>query len=274
MIDAHHHVWSLQRGDYGWLTPDLPIYRDYSLDDLRPLLGDITTTVLVQAAPTEAETAWLLGVARASAGLVQGVVGWVDMLARDAPDRIAVLARNPLLKGLRPMLQDIDDTEWLLRPDVQPAIAAMIETGLRFDALVQPRHLPMLYTFCARYPNVPVVIDHGAKPAIASGAWQPWADDIRRLARATSANCKLSGLVTEAGRDWCADDLRRYVDHLIDCFGPARLMWGSDWPVVNLAGGYSPWRETTFSVLLQLSVEDRHTIVGRTAAEFYALTRV
>src|SRR6185437_14639757 len=111
MIDAHHHVWSLVRGDYGRLTPDLPIYRDYSLDDLRPLLGDINATVLVQAAPTEAETAWLLDVARNSSGLVEGVVGWIDMPKRDAPERTAVLAREPLLKGLRPMLQDIDDTE-------------------------------------------------------------------------------------------------------------------------------------------------------------------
>src|SRR6185312_14189740 len=118
----------------------------------------------------------------------------------------------------------IDDTEWLLHPEVQPAIAAMLETGLRFDALVQPRHLPMLRTFCTRYPSLPVVIDHCAKPAIASGAWQPWADDIRRLAQETSAYCKLSGLVTEAARDWRTEDLRRYVDHLIDCFGPARLM--------------------------------------------------
>ena len=129
----------------------------------------------------------------------------------------------------------------------------------------------MLRTFCTRYPSLPVVIDHCAKPAIASGAWQPWADDIRRLAQETSAYCKLSGLVTEAARDWRTEDLRRYVDHLIDCFGPARLMWGSDWPVVNLAGGYSRWRETTHSLLLQLSVEERHTIVGGTAAKFYGL---
>ena len=272
MIDAHHHVWSLARGDYGWLTPDLPIYRDYSLEDLRPLLGDITATVLVQAAPTEAETTWLLDVARNSSGLVRGVVGWIDMPKRDAPGRIALLARDPLLKGLRPMLQDIDDSEWLLRSEVHPAIATMLETDLRFDALVQPRHLPMLCTFCTRYPTLALVIDHGAKPAIASAAWQPWADDIRRLARETSAYCKLSGLVTEAARNWCTDDLRRYVDHLIECFGPARLMWGSDWPVVDLAGGYSRWRATAHSLLLQLSVEERRTIFGRTAAKFYGLT--
>src|SRR5262245_2824306 len=136
-VDAHHHVWRVTRGDYGWLTPDLPIYRDYTLDDLRPQLGDITATVLVQAAPTEAETAFLLQVARASDGLVRGVIGWADFTAADAPARIAALRDDPLLKGLRPMLQDIADTAWILRPNVQPALRAVAEAGLRFDALVQ-----------------------------------------------------------------------------------------------------------------------------------------
>jgi L-fuconolactonase len=133
-VDAHHHVWRIARGDYGWLTPDLPIHRDHTLDDLRPLLGDITATVLVQAASTEAETAFMLEVARGSAGLVRGVVGWTDFAHRDAPAHIAALAGEPLLKGLRPMLQDIADTDWILRADIEPAISALIAAGLRFDA--------------------------------------------------------------------------------------------------------------------------------------------
>lgn len=271
-VDAHHHIWQLSRGDYGWLTPDLPIYRDYTLDDLRPLLGDITSTVLVQAAPTEAETAFLIAAARHSAGLVRGVVGWTDFTHPDAPDRIAALAATPLLKGLRPMLQDIADTHWILRAEVQPAIAAMIAAGLRFDALVQPRHLPMLLQLCRRHPTLPLVIDHGAKPAIAQGAWQPWADDIARVARETPARCKLSGLVTEAGRNNSADDLRRYVDQLLVCFGPQRLLWGSDWPVVNLAGGYGYWRETTITLLAGLPASERDAIIGGNALDFYGLT--
>ena len=125
-VDAHHHVWTLARGDYRWLSPDLPIARDYGLDDLRPLLGDITATVLVQAADSEAETAFMLDVARGSAGLVRGVVGWTNLASPGAPARIAELAADPLLKGLRPMLQDIDDTAWILRPAVQLALAAML----------------------------------------------------------------------------------------------------------------------------------------------------
>ena len=271
-VDAHHHVWRIGRGDYGWLTPDLPIHRDYRLADLRPLLGDITATVLVQAAPTEAETAYLLNVARNSEGLVRGVVGWENLAARGTPDRIATLAADPVLVGLRPMLQDIEDAGWVLRAEVQPALAAMVQIGLHFDALVQPRHLAVLPALAARHPDLPLVIDHGAKPAIASGAFQPWADDIALVARETPAFCKLSGLVTEASADWQLDDLRRYADHLLACFGPQRLMWGSDWPVVNLAGGYARWREATLALLSQLSSADQDAVLGGTALAFYGLS--
>jgi L-fuconolactonase len=273
-VDAHHHVWRLSRGDYAWLTPDLPIHRDYTIDDLRPLLGDITATVLVQAAPTEAETAFMLDVARDSSGLVRGVVGWVDFTGHDAPARIAVLGGEPLLKGLRPMLQDIVETDWILREAAQPAIKAMVNAGLRFDALVQPRHLPTLTRLCALHPGLQLVIDHGAKPAIANGDWQPWADDIAIVARETPALCKLSGLITEAGRDWCVNDLRRYVDHLLVCFGTDRLMWGSDWPVVNLAGGYARWREASRELLAPLSAGERHAILGGNAVKFYDISGV
>ena len=242
-VDAHHHVWTIARGDYRWLSPDLSIARDYGLDDLRPLLGDITTTVLVQAADTEAETAFLLDVARASAGLVQGVVGWTDLAAPGAPARIGELAGLPLLKGLRPMLQDIEDTGWILRPAVQPALAAMARHGLRFDALLKPRHLPVIAELAQRHPDLPVVIDHAAKPDIANGSFQPWARHIARLARETPWCCKVSGLVTEARADWQVEDLRPYVDHLLATFGPDRLMWGSDWPVVTLASNYRRWHE-------------------------------
>jgi L-fuconolactonase len=270
-VDAHHHVWQVARGDYGWLTPDLPICRDYGLDDLRPLLGDISATVLVQAAPTEAETGFLLDTAGASGGLVRGVVGWTDLAASDAPTRIAALARDPLLCGLRPMLQDIADTGWILRADVQPALQAMAENGLRFDALIQPRHLPLLPTLCARHPGLPIVIDHGAKPFIAAGVFQPWADHIALVARETGAFCKLSGLVTEAAAAWQTADLRRYVDHLLACFGSDRLMWGSDWPVVNLAGGYARWRAASLDLLSGLDAADRAKVLGGTAQAFYGL---
>jgi L-fuconolactonase len=270
-VDAHHHVWRIARGDYDWLTPDLPIHRDYALDDLRPLLGDITATVLIQAAPTEAETDFMLTVARHSHNLVRGVVGWTDLAAPDAVARVTAMATSPLLKGLRPMLQDIADTDWILRPEVQPALIAMTQCGLRFDALIQPRHLPMLLSLVRRHPHLPIVIDHAAKPAIARGAFDTWADDLARAARETDVFCKVSGLVTEAAPQWHDDDLRRYVDHLIACFGPSRLMWGSDWPVVELAGGYARWRTATDHLLASLDAAARDAILGGTACAFYGL---
>ncbi|MBN8873722.1 MAG: amidohydrolase family protein [Rhodospirillales bacterium] len=271
IVDAHHHVWRIGRGDYAWIHPGSPLHRDYTLADLRPLLGDIDATVLVQAAPTEAETAYLLNVARNSGGLVRGVVGWEDLSLRDAAARIHAMAADPLLKGLRPMLQDIEDTGWILHPTLQPALAAMEAAQLCFDALIQPRHLPAILGLCGRHPTLRVVVDHAAKPAIATGGFQPWADDIARLARETAATCKISGLVTEAGPQWKTDDLRRYVDHLLDCFGPTRLMWGSDWPVVELAGGYASWRAAALSLLRGLDAEAQAAILGGTAATFYRL---
>jgi L-fuconolactonase len=258
----------------------LPIYRDYGLQDLRPFLADagpvadapgIAATVLVQAAPTEAETHFLLQVARDSSGLVRGVIGWADLAAADAPARIASLAVDRLLKGVRPMLHDIPDREWILRPDVQPALAEIAARGLVFDALIRPPHLPVVLELARRHPTLRIVIDHAAKPNIAGGGLQPWATDIARVARETDVVCKLSGLVTEAAPDWRVTDLQLYVDHLLDVFGPQRLMWGSDWPVVDLAGGYLRWRDATLHLLRHLPDVARDAVLGGTAASVYRL---
>jgi L-fuconolactonase len=273
-IDAHHHVWRLDRGDYPWLTPALaPLYRDFTLDDLRPHLvhAGIAGTILVQAAPTEAETRFLLAVARESGGLVKGVVGWVDMAAPDAPHRIAALASDPALRAIRPMIQDIADPDWMLDRRVAAAFRALIELGLCFDALVKPVHLANLRRLIERHPDLPVVVDHGAKPAIADRRFEPWARDIAAIARDTTAFCKLSGLVTEAGAEWRIEDLRPCVDHLIEAFGAARLIWGSDWPVVNLAGGYASWRAASDALLADLTDEDRARLYGGNAIQFYGL---
>ena len=275
-VDAHHHVWRLERGDYGWLTPTpalAPIYRDFDLDDLRPLLAaaGVEATVLVQAAPSVAETQFLLDVAHRSNGLVRGVVGWVDLGAEDAVETLAALAADPLLKSIRPMLQDLTDPEWIARGEVQPALAALPQLGLRFDALVKPRELKPLLRALERHPDLAVVIDHCAKPAIAGNGWQPWADDIAAIARHTQAHCKLSGLVTEAGAAWTVERLRRYTDHVLQCFGPGRLLWGSDWPVVALAASYEAWAAASDSLLAGVSPADRERIYGANARRFYGL---
>jgi L-fuconolactonase len=271
-IDAHQHFWRLSRGDYGWLTPGSgPLWRDFLPADLAPLLAaaGVEATVLVQAAPTSAETAFLLELADRTP-FVAAVVGWVDFEAPDAAHQIATLAARPKLKGLRPMVQDLADDAWMLRGTLAPAIGAMVAHGLAFDALVKPRHLPILLEFAARHPGLRIVIDHGGKPDIAAGVLEPWARDIRLLARDTGLYCKLSGLLTEAAPGAGLAQLRPFIDTLIDAFGPDRLMWGSDWPVVNLSGDYLGWAQGVREAIeRRLGASAQAAILGGTAAEFY-----
>lgn len=245
MIDAHFHIWQLSRADYGWLTPDQgPIYRDVTLDDWRAVSVPcgVTGGVLVQAAPTEAETHFLLRQANAAQDVL-GVVGWTDLLAADAPARIQALARHPGLKALRPMLHDIADPDWVLQPALQPAFDAMLACDLALDALVRPQHLSRIAHLARRYPALRIVVDHGAKPDIAQGQWQDWADALARLAQCPNVCCKLSGLWTEAGPGVDATATWRHGQHILASFGASRVMWGSDWPVLEQAGAYGRWHD-------------------------------
>jgi L-fuconolactonase len=274
-IDAHHHLWTLARGDYGWLTPDLaPIYRDFRLSDLTPHLAAaaIEGTILVQAAATEAETMFLLDIAE-NAAVVRGVVGWSDFDAADGVARIEALAARKLLVGLRPMVQDIADDDWLLSPTLAPLLAAMARAGLVFDALVLPRHLPRLLRVVDRHPDLQFVLDHCAKPRLATGEIASWQRDIALLAEHPNIVCKLSGLATEAAPDWQISDLRQAVDHVVTCFGPQRMLWGSDWPVVDLAGGYAKWFAATETLLADLSAGEKADIFGGNAARVYLASR-
>jgi L-fuconolactonase len=273
-VDAHQHFWRVGRGDYGWLTAQAhpSIHRDFMPADLEASLRRcrIDKTILVQAAPTEAETRFLLEVA-AGTPFVAGVVGWIDFEAANAPDAVLALARNKTLVGLRPMLQDLPDDEWLLRPSLKPLFEAMKVAGLRFDALVKPRHLPMLTRFLERHPDLPVVIDHAAKPNVADGALEPWASQMREIARETAALCKVSGLASEAGPGWDTEMLRPFVDVMLDAFGPSRLMWGSDWPMLLEAGDYLRWVATANELMAGVSVAERGPIFGANAAAFYGI---
>lgn len=275
-IDAHHHFWDLARGDYGWLTPALaPIYRDFGPGDLAPLLQarGIDRTILVQAAPTFAETQYLLRLAE-TAPFVAGVVGWIDFDAADAAQTIArIAAEHPLLAGLRPMLHDIADEDWLLRPNLAAAFEAMAEHGLVFDALARPQHLQRVQKICERHPNLTVVIDHIAKPPIRDKQLDPWRADMAAVARCANTVCKLSGIVTEAAPDWTVSDIKPFVEHVLASFGPQRLLWGSDWPVVDLAGGYAHWWDMTQTSLTPLDAAARDAILGGTAARIYLSRR-
>jgi L-fuconolactonase len=242
-IDTHQHFWKLDRGDYDWLSSDLEVlYRDYLPDELEPLLkqSGIDGTIAVQAADSEAETDYLLSLCERH-DWIKGVVGWVDLEHPNAAVKIERLAKNPKLLGLRPMIQSITDDKWMLRDSLRPAISAMIEQQLSFDALVLERHLEYLQRFLARYPELTVVIDHCAKPEIRNELFEPWASKIAAVAQHKNVFCKISGLATEASPQWKADDLKRYIEHVCNCFGTERLLFGSDWPVLNLASNYRHW---------------------------------
>ncbi len=270
-IDSHQHYWRIARGDYGWLTPDLgPIYRDFLPDDLAPLATEcgIDATILVQAAPTVAETEFLLDIAVRTPS-VAGVVGWVDFEAPEAIADIARLAKNPKLVGLRPMIHDIADERWMLRPIFDRVFRTIAAQGLVFDALVRPPHLPHLDTLATRYPELSIVVDHGAKPLIATGAREPWARDLSRLAMCANVVCKLSGLATEAGKNWNTATLRPFMDLIADIFGGKRLLFGSDWPVLNLAGSYRQWFDIVRDFVESRADLDAAAVFGGNAARIY-----
>ncbi len=277
IIDAHVHVWELARGDYEWITPELgPLFRDFSLDDLEQALGASTVSrvVLIQCAPSEAETEFLLGIAEAAKQWVAGVVGWTDFESPNAPERIDALSKRKCLVGLRPMVQNIPDTTWMLQRMLSPAFEAVSQSQLCFDALVQPRHLPVLLELLERHSELKVVIDHCAKPDIHSGELEPWATQIREIALATNVFCKLSGLVTEAGMAWEASHLRPYVDVLCDAFGEDRLIWGSDWPVVNYNANYSAWLSVAAELTAGMGAVARKKILSANAVRFYGLDHI
>ncbi|PMS14709.1 amidohydrolase [Trinickia dabaoshanensis] len=274
-IDAHQHFWQLARGDYGWLTPALaPLYRDFSPGDLRPIAraAGVARGIVVQAAPTVAETRYLLDLARDDPSIA-GVVGWVPLDERDAPALIAEWAGEPKFKGVRPMLQDLPDDDWIARPALDPAIGALIERGLVFDALVFTRHLPYLTEFARRHRRLRIVLDHGAKPPIADGAagWSPWAARVAELAALPNVFCKISGLVTEAAVPWTDSMLEPYLSHLIEQFGAARSMWGSDWPVVDMNGGFAAWHACAARFAERLQPGERAALFGGTAHACYGI---
>lgn len=276
LIDAHQHFWRLADRAGHWPPPALaPIHRDFAHADLEPLLAQsgVTGTVLVQSLPTVADTLQLLELADRHP-VVKGVVGWVDLLAKDAPEQIDALARHRKLKGLRPMLQDLPDPSWIAQAALTPAVTAMQAHGLVFDALVLPRHLGALLAFAQRHPGLAIVIDHAAKPEIALGRLDPWRQDMAALAALPRVHCKLSGLLTEAGAHARASALEPYVAHLFATFGAERLVWGSDWPVLNLAAEYADWLAMAQALCKdQPGMDDTHmaAIFGGNARRIYRL---
>lgn len=282
-VDSHCHLWSLARGDYGWLDPEnkalAPIVRDFTADDLDEELSaqDIGQAILVQAAATTAETDYLLDLA-AHSSRVAGVVGWVEVSDPAAITHLNRWATNPLFKGVRPMVQDIAQDDWVATAPNTDVVTTMQSLGLRFDALVLTRHLPHLLTFAKMYPDLPIVIDHCAKPPFRDGMdsalGHAWRDGMQRLAQETGAYCKLSGLLTEMTAAQVPDAenlLSPLISDLIDWFGPDRLMWGSDWPVLTLVETFSGWTNLSARLLSGFPQNQQAAVKGGTARQFYGL---
>jgi L-fuconolactonase len=278
VVDAHHHFWTPSRYDYYWMAGSEldPIRRSYQPADLRPLLRDagVDFTVLVQTVPSVAETREFLQIAERTP-FVQGVVGWVDLTDPAVGDTLDNLKAQPdgkWLVGIRHMVHDEKDPEWLLRPDVQRGLGAVGDAGLAYDLLVRPRELPAAVATARAFPGMRLVVDHIAKPPIASGEIDAWAALMEPFHDLPHVSCKLSGMITEANwRSWTSNDLRPYVATALDVFGLDRVMYGSDWPVCLLAGEYGVVKRALEEALPTLSPDERAKVFGRNAIDFYQL---
>jgi L-fuconolactonase len=277
IVDAHQHFWDPARGDYHWLKPDNPIHRVFATGDLRPLLVQtgVDATILVQAAPTVAETDNMLGIARKTP-FVLGVVGWVDLLAADAAAELRRRAEDPLFLGVRPMLQDIPDPDWILQSGLTPALNTIAAEGLVFDALILPHQLGATTQLALRHPQLSIVLDHAAKPQLGEAdAMTAWAKGIEALAALPNVTCKVSGLLTELRPGATCDDVARAVGVLFDLFGASRLIWGSDWPVLTLsncfvgAGDYQGWFELAREAVAAKDSSAVRAVMGDNATRIY-----
>ena len=274
-IDAHHHFWNPARGDYGWMPEDDPVLsRIYDPADLAVGLSEtgVAQTVLVQAAPSVEETEYMLGIADATPHVAK-VVGWIDFEDPSQRQVLERLARHPKFSGVRPMIQDIPDDTWMLRPQVQWAFSALIELDLTFDCLGLSRHLPYFHTLLMKYPQMRTVIDHCMKPQLRDAAhFALWADGMTKLADETRAYCKLSGLVTEADADFSDEALKPATDHVLTAFGANRVMWGSDWPVSRLRCEYQDWFAQARRLTSHLGAAAQGQIFEQTARVFYRIS--
>ena len=277
IVDAHHHFWDPSRRDYPWMGADLDsIRRPFGPDEMRPLLAEagVDRTILVQTISSSDETQEFLETA-ATTNFVAGVVGWVDLTDPGVADGIARLregAGGERLVGIRHQAHDEPDPDWLIRDDVVAGIARVGQAGLVFDLLVRPRELPAALALARRLPDVRFVIDHVAKPPIATAQVEPWAERIAGFRELEHVACKVSGMVTEADwHRWTAADLRPYVDHVLDVFGPERLLFGSDWPVCLLAASYEQVLEAAQTSCEGLGDDDQARVFGETARRVYRL---
>jgi L-fuconolactonase len=275
IIDAHQHFWNLDKVSYPWLTPDFgPIHRNFEASELQPHLqaAGIDRTIIVQSMNSEEDTEYMLNTA-AVHNWVGGVVGWVPLNEpQKASQQLYIYAKNPLFKGVRHLIHEEADPDWIVRDEVIEGLRVLASFGMTFDVVaVFPNHLKHVPTLAEKVPDLKIVIDHLAKPPIADRGWEPWASQFARAAEYPFVHAKVSGLNTAAGADWSGEDLKPYIDFTLEKFGANRMMFGSDWPVAILAGNYAQvWNETKKAISGCTSAEI-DAILGGTAAAFYGV---
>jgi L-fuconolactonase len=273
-LDAHQHFWKYSPVDYGWINDEMAaLKRDFLPCDLGPLLAasGFDGCVAVQARQSLEETRWLLELAEQN-DFIKGVVGWVDLCSVELPEQFERFARHPKLVGVRHVVQDEPDDEFILRTEFRRGIARLAEFGLAYDLLIHPRHLPIAAKLVREFPKQRFVLDHIAKPAIANGLMQPWKRGLRELAKFENVHCKLSGMVTEARwRQWSAKDFKPYLDVVFEAFGAERLMMGSDWPVCTLSGDYADVMAIVLKWMETIPTAARDGVLGLNCARFYGI---
>ena len=273
-IDAHQHFWQYNPRDYSWMSEEMSVLkRDYFPADLQPLLQSIgfDGAVVVQARQVPEETDTLLQFAEAN-DIVKGVVGWVDLRSPTVARDLEKYAANPKFKGVRHILHDEPDDQFMLLPEFQRGLRELKSFGLTYDLLLRPRHIPVAIQLVQNFPDQPFVVDHIAKPLIKEHILSPWEQDFRELATYENVTCKLSGMVTEADwKNWTPDDLKPYLDIALDAFGADRLMIGSDWPVSTLCGDYASVMNVVIDYAKKLSPQDQAKILGDNCVRFYSI---
>jgi len=273
-IDAHHHLWKHNDRDYVWMSGEMgKLRRDFLPEHLKQVMseGGIDGAITVQARQLVEETEWLLDLAGRN-DCMRGVVGWVPLVDADVGRLLERFAGHPKLKAVRHVLHDEPDDFYMLREDFNRGIALLKDFGLVYDILIFERHLPQTLEFVDRHPSQVFVVDHIAKPRIKDHIVSPWRENIHELAKRENVYCKVSGMATEADWNaWTADDLRPYFDAVLSAFGPKRLMFGSDWPVLTLAGGYRTWMDTFRSFIAELSADEQESMRRGAAIAAYRL---
>jgi len=274
IVDGHQHFWELSRFEYPWLAEVGEVLkRDFLPDDLHPCLNEtgVEKTVVVQAYQSVNETCWLLDLARENS-FVAGVVGWVDLTDPAVGETLDGLLQEPLFKGVRHVWHDEPHDDWIVQPEVIRGLKELAKRRIPYDFLTFPRHLKFIPQVLEEVPGLSAVVDHISKPPIASGDFQPWKKELSRVARETNVYCKISGMVTEADHEnWAVNDLRPYVEAVVEMFGCERLMFGSDWPVCTLAASYGAVIEAAVEVLGGISADQKEAVFGGNALRFYNL---